>query len=243
MYLPPDFLNSREDAIIVWSVVILGYVISKDPRGLGGSFLGVLRALLQPKLMLLFGSALLYSALIVYGAKEIGLWHAAALKATIYWFIVTAVVLVGEAVARANPSDREFRRRVLNRVVGITILIEFMVNLYAFPLVYELALALLAISFVGMQVVLQHEAGADPRVSKLVDWVVIALVLIYLAHFLGAAIADVEGFLTREHAEDFLIGPVMTLALIPFLYGAAWVSHREMENLHKRFRSASNSPA
>jgi hypothetical protein len=151
---------------------------------------------------------------------------------------VTAVVLVGEAVARANPSDREFRRRVLNRVVGITILIEFMVNLYAFPLAYELVLALLAILFIGMQVVLQHEAGTDPSVRKLVDWVVIALGLIYLAQFLGAALRDEEGFLTRGHAEDFLVGPVMTLALIPFLYGAAWVSHREMENLHKRFQFA-----
>src|SRR6266545_1544111 len=68
--VPPDFLNSREDAILVWTVVILSYVIYKDPRGTGGAFLGVLRALLHPKLLLLYGSAILYSALVVYGAKQ-----------------------------------------------------------------------------------------------------------------------------------------------------------------------------
>ena len=53
----PDFLNSREDAIVLWSAAILGFVLYKDVGGIGRSMVGVLRALLQPKLLLLFGSA------------------------------------------------------------------------------------------------------------------------------------------------------------------------------------------
>jgi hypothetical protein len=29
--MPPDFLNSREDALLVWAVLILSYLVLKDP--------------------------------------------------------------------------------------------------------------------------------------------------------------------------------------------------------------------
>ena len=83
-------MNSREDAILLWALVILGFVLYKDFRGITGSLLGVLRALVHPKLLLLFGSALLYSAALVYAASALGLWHMTALKATVYWFLGSA---------------------------------------------------------------------------------------------------------------------------------------------------------
>ena len=51
----PEFFNSREDAILLWTLVILGFVLYKDLRGIAGSFLGVLRALIHRKLLLLYG--------------------------------------------------------------------------------------------------------------------------------------------------------------------------------------------
>lgn len=137
--MPPDFLNSREDALLVWSVVLLAYVLYKDPRGIGGSLLGVVRALLAPRLLLLFASALAYSAGLVYLAWWFGVWHTAALKETIYWFSGTGVILLGQAIM-ASPTDPQFARRVLDRIVGVTVLIEFAANLYAFPLGVELVL-------------------------------------------------------------------------------------------------------
>jgi hypothetical protein len=55
--------------------------------------------------------------------------------------------------------------------------------------------------------------------------------------------SDLNGFLTGENAEDLLVAPALTLASVPFLYGVAWLSRREQENLGRRFRSISNSPA
>lgn len=238
--MPPDFLNSREDAILVWTIVIVAFAVSKKPRGIGSSFLAVLKTLLDAKLLLLFGSLAVYSGLLLYGAKEFGLWHGAdsGFKAAVYWFVGTGVVLAGEAVMRARPDDAYLLRRVFNRVVGVTIFIEFIVNVYALPLACELVLAPVAVLFVVL-----HDASADPRTRALIDGVILAIGTLYLVHFLVRAVGDLDGFLTRERAEDFLVGPVLTLALIPFLYALAWVSRREQDNLRKRFRSASNSPA
>ena len=183
------------------------------------------RAFLHSKLVLLYGSALLYSALLVSGAKESGQWHAGALKASVYWFIGTAAVLVGYAVIR--PSSRDFLWRVLKPLVGITILVEFVVNVYTLPFVYELVLVAVVILFTGMEVVVRHDASADPRVRKFIEGVLVAVGLLYLGYFVGEALSDLDGFLTRENAEDFLVGPALTIALIPFLYVVAWLSLRE----------------
>src|SRR5512132_269462 len=100
--MPPDFLNSREDAVLLWSIVFFlvffGYPFSKDPRGIASSTWDVVRALVVPKLLLLFGSAAAYSAAIVLLADRLGLWHTTSLKDTVYWFVGSGIVLVAKAV-------------------------------------------------------------------------------------------------------------------------------------------------
>jgi hypothetical protein len=215
----------------------------KDFRGIGGSFLSVLRSLMHPKLLLLFGSALLYSAAVVYAANELGLWHTTALKATIYSFFGTAIVLTGEAVTDGVRNDRAFLRNVLRRVVAVTVLVEFVVNVYSLPFALELVGVLVVLLFVGMQVVSQHDSSTPPPVRRLIGGVLVAVGVFYLGYFVIRVLGDLDGFLTRENAEDFLAGPALTLALIPFLYAAASVSRREQQNLRKRLRARLDSPA
>jgi hypothetical protein len=230
--MPPDFLNSREDAILLWVIITVGYLIYKDPKRIGGGFLGVFRVGLTPKLLVLFGAAVLYSAVIVYGAKEADVWHTSALKATVYWFIGTAVVLVAYAIARPTGNEPDFLRKVLTRVIGVTIVLEFVVNVYALPFVYELAL----LPVLLVLLVVQSDASGDPRVRRLSERVIAAVGLLYLAYVFIKALGNLDGFLTRENAEDFLVGPALTIALIPFLYVVAWLSLREQRTLRERLR-------
>ena len=48
-----------------------------------------------------------------------------------------------------------------------------------------------------------------------------------LLYFVVQALGDLGTFFTRDNAEDFLVGPVLTITLLPFLYGVAWLSRRE----------------
>jgi hypothetical protein len=137
--VPPSFFNSREDALLVWTAVILAYAIYRSPREIGRSLLAVVRALVVPKVLVLYIVAFGYSASLVYAATRIGIWHEAALKETIYWFVGTAVVLVGQAVISTEDSP-SLARRVIGRVLAITVFVEFAGNLYAFPLGVELPL-------------------------------------------------------------------------------------------------------
>jgi hypothetical protein len=234
--MPPDFLNSREDAIMLWSAAILGFVLYKDFGGISRSMVGVLRALLQPKLLVLFGSALAYSVAIVYLAHELGLWHVPALKVTTYWFIGTAVVLAGNAVSEGMRDQSAHLRKVLGRVLAITILIEFVVGVYALPLAVELVCVGVLFLFSGMQVLAQHDSTTPQATRKFIDGVLIAVGVLYLTYFAIRVVTDMDGFFTRKNAEDFLVPPLLSVALVPFLLGAAWISRREQESLRRRFQ-------
>jgi hypothetical protein len=233
--MPSSFLNSREDALLVWTGIILVYAVSKDTRGIGGSFLGVVRAVLAPKLLMVFGSASLYSALLVYGAAVLDVWHSSALKETIYWFLGTGVALVGQAVVSGTKSESALVRKVFRRVVTATVLVEFAANLYAFALPVELVLTAILLVFVMMQAYAPYDKNVTPVARKFINGVLIVIGLVYLVYFLVRALTDLGAFLTREHAEDILVGPGLTLCLLPLLYAFAWWSRREQQQLHNRF--------
>lgn len=234
--MPPDFLNSREDAILVWAIAIVGYAVSKDPRGIGTSLFGVIRAVAQPKLLLLFGAALLHVVGVVAVASRVGLWHASSLKATIYWFVGTAVVLVGDSLIHGARDRRAFVARVLRRVAAVTVIVEFVVSVYVLPLAFELSGVLAVLMFTGMRIVIQHDEHTPPTVRKLIDGTLIAFGLFYLGHSVVRALSDVDGFLTRENAEEFFVPPALTLALIPFLMGSAWLPSLEKRSRRRAVR-------
>lgn len=234
--MPPDFLNSREDAALVWVAAVIGFAVVKDPRGIGGSACAVLRAALHPKLLLLFGSAALYSAGLVYAAADAHLWHSAALKETVYWFVGSGIVLVGTAVSQAGPTDARMVRQVVKRVFAATVLVEFIANLYALPLGYELVLVPLAFLFVAIRAIGPAIRGVDERTLRFVDAVLVSIGLVYLVYFVVRALGDLGALFTRDNAEEFLVGPVLTIALLPFLYGVAWLSRREQVGPRKSMR-------
>jgi hypothetical protein len=231
--MPPEFLTSREDAILVWVALIVGFVLYKNVRGVGRSMLAVVRA----KLLMLFGATLAYSAVVVYAANKLGLWHAPALKVTVYWFVGTAIVLSGSALSDGARNRGVYLRKVLRRVIAVTIVVEFVVGVYSLPLALEIVFVGAVILFSGMQVVAQHDANTPPKTRKVIDGVLAAVGLIWLGYFGLRVVTDVNGFLTRENAEDFFVPPLLTLALVPFLLGAAWLSRREQESLRRRFEA------
>lgn len=233
--MPPDFLNSREDAILLWVVAILGYLLYEDPRGIGLSASNVVRAFFAPKLVLLFGSAALYSASIVLAGDRIGLWHTTALKETIYWFVGCGVVLVGGAVD-ATPSWDYFRE-ILRKGVSITIIIAFVANFYVLALGYEIVLVFLVLAFTVGRAAATYTAGTQPTVSKTSDGALTGIGLFLLVTFALRVIFDPGGLVTRETAERFFVVPVLTIAVAPYLVAVAWYCRREVATVRRRLES------
>lgn len=89
---------------------------------------------------------------------------------------------------------------------------------------------------IGMQVVVDQGPNMIP-VRKVVNVVLGAIGAGLMLYVAARALGDWRGFWTRENAEDFLVAPVLTLALVPFLCLVAWESKRELQNLSQALAS------
>jgi hypothetical protein len=227
-----DFMNSREKAGAIWGALVLGFILSKD-RSIAGSILQVFRLIFCKKLSLVWAAAAAYAAGIVFAARAAGLWHTTAIKETVYWFVGTAAVLTGSALT-SRRFDRAYAKRAAHKALRVTIIIEFLVNLYVMPLVAELVLIPLVALFVMMQVVAEN----DPKLASVRTFLDRTLVLIGLGLLVWvaeSAVTDVRGLLRREHAESLLLIPAFTLAFVPFLYGMMRWSRWDTDRVMRRF--------
>ncbi len=229
-----DFLNSREKAIIIWAAMLVSFAAYKSD-GLGSSLGAVLRSIFLTKLAFLFGAAAAYCAAFVLAGNKLGLWHTSAIKETVYWFFGSGVVLTGSAVTARDDPD--FVRKLVRRAVRFTLIVEFLVAFYVFPLAVELLIVPFILLFVGVQVVAEN----DPTLAsaKLVtDAVLITFGFGLMLWVAVEAATSPHALLTRENAEDLLLAPVLTLAFVPYLQLVSWHSRRELESLRKRWRRA-----
>lgn len=208
-----DFLDSREEAVLVWTLIAFGFAVVKVD-GFLASVGGILRVLCG-KLLLPFVLLASYCAGVVIAAQALGLWHTTAIKETVYWFFGTGVLLVGGAIESAN--DPNWARRILRPALRLTLIVEFLVNLYVFPVGLEMAL----VPFVVLLVLVEAVAALDPAhapTQRFSRSVVTTIGVGLLAYVLVSVFSDLSGFLTRENAEDFLLAPALTLVSFPILF-------------------------
>lgn len=206
-------LDSREQAIAVWMLAFACFALSK--RDIRQAFGGVLRALVAPKLLLLFVSAGVYTVGVLYGANLLGLWHTSSSRETLYWFVGGVLVFAGGATHAVG--EPEYFKRTIRRAVKLTLVIEFIVGFYVLPFVAELFLVPVIALLAGMGVVSEHDPKLDPA-RRVVNGALAAVGLAVFVFAAVSALGDLDGLFTFESAEDLLVAPALTLALLPFLY-------------------------
>ena len=141
-------------ALLTWLVVV---AILGLARPGGRHAVAAIVASLRGKVALILITFTVYIAAVVAAAYGAGLWDLDLLKDTIAWLLVPGMVLLfgfTKAYERGGYYGRTFIR-----VIGLTALIEFYVNLAAFPLWAELLLLPLLTSLAHSQ----PSPVSDPR--------------------------------------------------------------------------------
>lgn len=233
-----NFLDSRETAIIFWGLAVLVFVVVKD-RSFVSSLLATARAVFASRLILLWVSTLGYCVGLVLVARTAGVWQATTIKQTVYWFFGTAVVLVGNATQQ-SIHDPGYFRKLVRTALALSVLVTFLANFYVFPLLVELVWIPLVALITWMQVV----AARDPAfasVRKPINVMLSAFSLAVIA-FVAVKVGTGPGNpATRRNAEDLLVPPAFSLAIIPLLCLVSWWSQRELELLRRRWSYAADS--
>lgn len=213
-----DFLNSREDAALLWLVVAAALALWKLPA-LRPQLVVLVRQLFGRTLLFrLWLPAIVYTTALVAAAYAVDLWHTSSLKETAYWLVATGLVLAGKATqTHGNPDEL---RTLIRPALRLTILVEFFVGVYVFPLAVEMMLLPTVVLLVGTSVVAERDAKYAAA-KKAIDWMLGVIGISMLVFVTVSVLLDLGGVFSAETAEKLFVAPVLTVAFVPFLYFVA----------------------
>ncbi len=204
-------LNTREWAIGVWLVigVIFACVVA------GKSVLGLVKAALNGHLV---GAALVFLtsvASIVFICQRIGLWDWSQSKTTLLWVIFVAPGLVGRMIAKEGHP--RLLQAWFKETVGAVVLIELIVNTYTFSIWIELALVPVLV-FLGAMLAFAQGKSDYKAVVGFLNGLVALVGLYLLGRGVWMIVANWSSFATLETLREAYTAPLLSLAIIPFLY-------------------------
>jgi len=208
-----DTFNNREKAIIVWLVIFLVWALLQ--KNVRSSFLGVLKALFQKKILTVLVAMLLYVGLVVFIFYKIQFWDVFLVKDTVFWILGVAFILLMNA--NKATQDKHYFRKILLDNLKLILVLEFIINLYTFNLWIELILVPLLFLIVAMGAVAEFKKEYMP-VKKIIDSILSFFGILLIIFALFKIFGDYRGFATTDNLRSFLLPLLLMLAYLPFLY-------------------------
>jgi hypothetical protein len=221
--------NSREIAAVICGGCLLVWAIRRTETR--AALASLVKAALHWKLVILYSIPVCWTGLSVWLLATVGFWKLSLLKDTIFWMLFSGLALVGRSVGMRNSTT--FFRQMIKDTLVITIVFEFLMNLYTFDLWAELllvpfgiclAIAELAINSRPKTQVLKAALGCF---QFLVGFMLIGFVAWSLYH-------QSQQAFSVETASQFTLPVLLSLLSIPMLYFTALFAGYEQLMVHLR---------
>lgn len=232
-----DIFNNRELAIIVLLTLII--ILFSFKNGVLKSFLELLKAFFQDKIISSVLISVIYVEIIILFLALLDYWKSDFLKETIFWFLGSAFLLMLNS--RKALENKNYFKKIFRDSFKLIILLEFITNFYSFNLFWELII----IPIISFIVILDIVAGYknEHRVVKKLTQSILSIIGITLFIFAIKQISIRQGeFINVDTAKIFLLPIILTILYLPFLY--LYVLYMKYENLYLRigFRFDKNDP-
>lgn len=216
MRLATEVFNPREIASFIWIVAAVVFVLilaRSTSRQVVRSFLQLLKAALGLKTIFL--GMLLYVCLMVACFAAVGLWTTSDIKDTVYWTIGVGLILVVNS-NKAIRDDGYFRKITIDNL-KLALVLEFLVNLYTFSLVWELILSPVVFLLLLVSAFAENNAGQKQLRLWSQRFLGVIGVVIFVLTVRNVAV-DVQGFATLDNLRAFLLPVLFFVAFLPLVY-------------------------
>jgi hypothetical protein len=207
--------DNRELAILVWAAALL--VLAIIARSIRPALVAVIDALFEPKLLTTFILMAMYAGVLVWLLSLARIWTPSVAAETFFWFFGPAIVLYSQ-FDKAGRDPHFFRRTAL-ATLTVTVVIEFLINLYPFNLMVELLLVPFMALIGGMLAL-----AAEPQyrqIKKLLEVLLGVLGFVLIGYTILHIIDAPEEFITLDNLRRLLAPILLSLAFLPFVYGVA----------------------
>jgi len=222
--------NNREIATAVWVLLFAVWAVQKE--AIRKALARAIQLFFCFKVVAPVGLMLLYSSAAVLILASAGLWRTSQLKDTVVWFVLTAVVLMVRFVT--SYGNQSIFRDVLRETVKVTIVLEFLIGSYTFPLAVELVFVPL-VTLVAAIDAFAKQRDEYAQVSQITGMVLVVAGLAVLVSAVWRAIADWEALGCLDTARSILLAPLLSLFLCPALYAMVLFSNYELIFIRLQF--------
>lgn len=209
-----QIFNTRELAIIIWVIIFIVVLIL--PKKFRSTTSTLICSFL--KLYKWYVFMILYISLIVLGFIKLSFWDETMLKTTIYWTFGGAVVLFFN-VDKALKEGKYFWY-VFKDCFKLTIIVEFLSNLYSFHIAIEL-ISIPVLILIGSSMALKPDTKEN-KIAKsffgVIYWMYIIAVIVFSIIKISENYSELW---TIDNLKSLLFGSIMTILFIPFLYFVA----------------------
>ena len=211
-WLQANFPN-RQIATGIW--FFIGFVLCCLSRNIRSSIGGVLKALVQRKLIILFGWTIFNVGVLCWLLSMIALWARDQLTATVLWTAMSGLALAGRTLSAGN--DQGYFKRLSVDCLKITVVLEFLVVGHSFSLPIELALVFV-MTVLALLIEVWRAKDELASVRTLFEWIVAGVVAFVLWKALWSIWDRPDAFFTTKTGRNFLLPMLLTVGSIPFLY-------------------------
>lgn len=228
-------LDNREISVVVWLAIFFAWAFSKEE--VRKASVGVVKAALAWKIVLCVFMMAAYVAMVVLTLRSVGLWNTVNLKATVIWGLTAAPAMAFD-VGSITEDARYFQKAVRDGF-KISVLLEFIINLYVLSLPLELLLVPTIVILACMLVITESKDGLE-SIRVFLNTVLALIGLGLLAYATHRVYADFQFFARLPTLTEFLLPILLTALFLPFLYIFATIV--SYETLFGRLQFLMNDP-
>ncbi len=212
-----DIFNNREFVLLTYSTIAFTLFLFYTP--LRKQFWKILKIIFTTHLINVWLIVAINFSLTLLVLQKINFLEVEHAKTAIFWLILFATPLTF-TYGQKQKSDGYFKSLLVD-ATKLTIVIEFVVNFYSFPLLAEFIIwpFIILIAFIqGVNLGQMDNGKGDIRIQRLIENI---FAVLGIALFIFLAIKIIRSpfdLFTLSTLKDFLLPIILTLTYIPLLY-------------------------
>lgn len=228
--------NTREIAVLAWTTIALFWALTR--KEVRSALFHVIKAFFVRRISTVLAVMAAYVSLIVFLLSKVGIWEVLHLKNTLIWFFSVAIVARFEIINISE--DQDYFKKAIRDNLKLIVLIEFIISVYTFSFFVEFLIVPLVTIIVVMLTKAETNEDYAP-VEKLLNFVLTLTALLLVGYAVYKVIVDFDQLATIGTLMDFVLPPMLSISLLPFLFLAlTWSSY---ENAAIRTNFAISDPA
>jgi len=207
-----QIFDNRELAIIFWLVIFFMWIIFD--RKIRNSLVPLVKVITGKKILPINIILVLYVLGIIYVLIGVGAWRNTFVFDSGAWFFGTATVSYFNLI---HIKRKRVIRSLIFDTFKVTILTDFILNLYVFPFYLEVIIILLLV-IVGALLGFIEYNEENKKFGNYLSGCLGFVIIFYLIFSLVIIVNNIEEFLIIENLLEFVLPLLLTILFTPFLY-------------------------